>query len=112
VKLSVSNVREPIVKETAIALYRIVQEALRNTAKHAHAEEVRVTLTSARNVLRLTIADNGIGFVPKPAKGKAGMGLASMRERVRLLRGKHSVESIPGEGTLITVEVPLKRRNQ
>jgi signal transduction histidine kinase len=108
----VNNVREPIVKEIAIALYRIIQEALRNTAKHAHAKEARVTLTSARNILRLTIADDGIGFVPKPSKGKAGMGLASMRERVRLLRGKHSVESVPGEGTLITVEVPLKRRNQ
>ena len=112
VKLAVNNVREPIVKEIAIALYRIIQEALRNTAKHAHAKEARVTLTSARNILRLTIADDGIGFVPKPSKGKAGMGLASMRERVRLLRGKHSVESVPGEGTLITVEVPLKRRNQ
>ena len=112
VKLATSNVKEPIVKEIAIAVYRIIQEALRNTAKHAHAKDARVTLTEARNVLRLTIADNGAGFVPQPSKGRAGMGLASMRERVRLLRGKLSIESQPGEGTLITVEVPLKRRNQ
>jgi PAS domain S-box-containing protein len=110
VKLA-SNILEPIVKEVAIALYRIVQEALRNTAKHAHAKEARVTLTSTPDALRLTVADNGKGFDPKPVKGKAGMGLASMRERVRLLRGKFSVESLPGEGTLITVEIPLKRRN-
>jgi len=112
VRLATSNVREPVVKETAIAVYRIVQEALRNTAKHARAKEARVTLTEARNLLRLTVADNGVGFIPQPSKGRAGMGLASMRERVRLLRGKLSVESVPGEGTLITVEVPLKRRNQ
>jgi len=112
VKLATSNVKEPVVKETAIAVYRIIQEALRNTAKHARAKEARVTLTEARSVLRLTVADNGVGFVPQPSKGRAGMGLASMRERVRLLRGKLSVESAPGEGTLITVEVPLKRRNQ
>ena len=110
VKLATRDVPEPIAKETAIALYRIMQEALRNVAKHAQAKEARVTLSMAGDALRLTIADNGVGFDPKPPKGRAGMGLASMRERVRLLRGKFSVESLPGEGAIIAAEVPLKRR--
>ncbi|MBA4419385.1 MAG: hypothetical protein C0392_15995 [Syntrophus sp. (in: bacteria)] len=97
-------------KEVSVPLYRIVQEALRNVVKHAQTRKARVSLIGSTRVLRLYIEDEGIGFDPKFIKARKGLGIASMKERVRLLRGAISVESSSGRGTMVLVEVPLKRR--
>jgi methyl-accepting chemotaxis protein len=90
-----------------LALYRIVQEALRNILKHAAAESVEITLERDQTEVHLTIRDQGRGFDRRSAEWRAGVGLASMEERTRLLSGRFVVSSIPGEGTKIDVWLPL-----
>jgi len=89
-------------------LFRIAQEALTNCAKHARASAVNIELSFGNAQTRLAIADNGTGFDPE-AVGKAGhrpgLGLLTMRERVEFAGGKFSLESAPGKGTRIKVEI-------
>jgi len=93
--------------EVAGALYRIVQESLRNVAKHAGKASVKITLTGGSNQLVLSIRDTGIGFDTRSAKGKGGLGLISMQERARLVHGDFSLEALPRHGETITIRVPL-----
>ncbi|MBE9581275.1 MAG: PAS domain-containing protein [Proteobacteria bacterium] len=91
-----------------MALFRTVQEALTNAAKHAQASQVTVTMEQVAGGARLTIADNGDGFDPKvlDRPGKlSGWGLVSMRERAASVGGHLIVKSEPGKGTRIVVEV-------
>lgn len=100
--------------EAEVILFRIAQEALRNVAKHSKATATLLTVEFTRKKVRLSIIDNGIGFkVPKEVgnlaqKGK--LGVISMSERARLLNGSFSVNSKPGKGTVVTVELPLSSR--
>ncbi|WP_405817708.1 sensor histidine kinase [Streptomyces sp. NBC_01390] len=87
-------------------LLRVVQEALNNARRHAHAASVSVTLSYLDDVLAVDIQDDGNGFTPT-ARHYAGVGLISMRERVATLSGTFTVESAPGEGTTIAVTAPL-----
>ena len=95
-----------------IALYRILQEALSNAYRHAGVKRVRVVLSAADGHVRLEVADQGRGFSPPPLVGPEAtervehIGLRGMRERVALVGGTFSIESAPGAGTRITVEVP------
>ncbi len=91
---------------TKEVLYRVAQEALHNTVKHAQATRVTVHLRQEANWLRLEIRDNGRGFDPT-ADYAGHLGLVSMRERVERLGGHFGVDSTPGEGTWICVHVPL-----
>jgi two-component system NarL family sensor kinase len=90
---------------TALALYRIAQEALGNVAKHAKAKAVRVQLDRAGDKVRLTVSDDGVGFV-FDGNG-AGVGLVNMRERVQQLGGRLELTGEPGRGTTIRAEVPF-----
>jgi signal transduction histidine kinase len=97
---------ERLPAEVETALYRIVQEALTNVAKHSQAESVSLFLTrSARNV-SLLVEDDGRGYDESETRPDA-LGLVGMRERVALLGGTFSVESVRGRRTTIAVEVPL-----
>ena len=89
--------------EVATALYRIVQEALTNVAKHADAHTVSILLTRKNGRVTLVIEDDGRGF--DPARPADGFGLQGMRERVDLLGGALEVESRAGAGTTLAVEV-------
>jgi signal transduction histidine kinase len=91
--------------ETETALYRIVQEALTNIIKHAQAATVSVVLTRKGDRVVAVIEDDGRGFDPTDTRDER-LGLLGMRERITLVNGKLSVESRPGEGTTIAVEVP------
>jgi PAS domain S-box-containing protein len=93
--------------DVAICLYRIVQEGLRNIAKHAAAEHAEVRLERDEDSVVLSIRDFGVGFDPVSARRGAGMGLASMHERARLVDGDIVIRSEPGQGTAIEVRVPL-----
>ena len=92
----------------ASVLYRVTQEALRNVVRHAGATHATVLLELAGAAVRLEIRDDGRGFdVALAEERRPGMGLFSMRERVALVNGRLAVRSRPGEGTRITVTVPL-----
>jgi signal transduction histidine kinase len=93
--------------DIASTLYRIVQEALRNVAKHAGKTSVRIVLTGSANQVSLSIRDSGIGFDVHSAQDKGGLGLISMQERARLVHGDFTLETLPGRGATITVQVPL-----
>ena len=91
----------------ALCLFRIAQEALSNVFKHSQAKEAQVELSGAKNEIRLRIVDAGLGFDPVLQNGEAGLGLISMRERLRLVGGRFSVHSVPMHGTEVVAEVPL-----
>ena len=93
--------------EIALCLYRIVQEGLQNVIKHSGSATAKVELMSNENELCLIVSDQGRGFDSMVATDEGSLGLVSMRERVRLVRGQISVESRKGEGTRIKVQVPL-----
>jgi len=92
--------------EVSLCLFRVAQEALSNAARHAHASAVTVVLSSRSRGLRLAVSDNGSGFDPDGPRGRASLGLASMRERVRLLHGELDIKSTPGRGTTVVAWVP------
>jgi PAS domain S-box-containing protein len=97
-------------QEIASCLYRVAQECLRNVAKHAKATQVEVKLIGENGGLRLFLKDNGKGFkVEDTRKGKPGLGLIGMQERVRVVQGTCEVKSAPGQGTEITVWVPIPK---
>ena len=94
-----------------VALFRIIQEALANVAKHAHAGHVDVRLAQYEGRVTVTVRDDGTGFDVARALGRSGpvesVGLLGMQERVRLLGGHLEIGSEAGVGTLVRVEVPL-----
>jgi PAS domain S-box-containing protein len=94
-------------KETALCVYRVAQEALRNLAKHAAVHEAWVSLDTAGSELLFRVEDKGAGFDMDIVRSQPGLGLSSMMERVRLMQGKLSITSAPGRGTTIEVRVPL-----
>jgi len=91
----------------ALCLYRVLQEALRNSVRHSGCREIHVQLAGEKEQLRLLIADNGKGFDVESSMQTAGLGLVSMRERVRQVYGSIEFNSKPGAGTRIEVTVPL-----
>ncbi len=110
VKYSCRGLPESLPPETALCLYRVAQEGFSNIAKHSRAPRAAVTLAGAAGAMRLSITDSGIGFDANAVKGQGGLGIPSMEERVRLVNGSIQIESAPGKGTRITVQVPLLRR--
>ncbi|HLF00661.1 MAG TPA: ATP-binding protein, partial [Anaerolineales bacterium] len=101
-----SENRLPAAAETA--LFRIAQEALNNTGKHAHATHVDIVLEAVRSLTRLTIADDGAGFDPaalQPRSDVHGWGTIHMRERAEAVGGRLRIESSVGKGTRVVVEV-------
>jgi signal transduction histidine kinase len=90
----------------SLCVYRIAQEALHNVARHSQIREARVSVTCDAGQIALQIADSGVGFDPRDGRS-AGLGLASMRERVAVLKGQLAINAAPGAGTQITVHIPL-----
>jgi len=101
------DIQEEIPKDVSLCLYRIVEEALQNVLKHSGSDNAKVELSGHCNRIELCISDSGTGFTPESVRAEAGIGLISMRERLRLVGGHISVESGPSLGTQIHVRVPL-----
>jgi PAS domain S-box-containing protein len=99
-------------KGVQLAIYRIVQEALRNIQKHSGADEVNIDLRRTRSTVELAIQDNGAGFDRDHADWRPGLGLASMEERARLLGGVFRVQAKAGAGTRIEVVLPFGDWNE
>ncbi len=93
-------------ENVALALFRVAQEALRNTLRYSRAQTVQAELRCDHDVLTLRMCDDGVGFDPAASNG-GGLGLISMRERMRLVGGELSIRSSPGRGTRIEAHVPL-----
>ncbi len=102
--------------ELEINLFRLSQEALNNIVKHSEAKEFSIQLTIDEEYLRLIIEDDGVGFnlkqVEKEQISSKSMGLINMQERVLAFNGELIIESSPGEGTEIMVEIPLTEANE
>jgi PAS domain S-box-containing protein len=96
--------------DVALCVYRVAQESLRNIARHARCSRASVQLGRTERTLVLCVLDRGIGF-EVASRGKAGLGLESMRERARLIRARLLIRSKPGRGTKITLRVPLNRNS-
>lgn len=108
-KLKVGHLPKELPPDLALALFRITQEALNNTAKHSKATRISVDLSLKRGAFLLRVSDNGRGF---SAGGKSrpsgrGVGLLSMRERAESVGGSFEYTSAPGAGTTLTVRAPL-----
>ncbi|HLO29721.1 MAG TPA: two-component regulator propeller domain-containing protein [Anaerolineales bacterium] len=104
IQLSIHNERR-LSLEIEQALYRITQEALANVARHSHAQRVDVSLLYNGDSVQLSVSDDGCGF---DVSTKHGMGLRSIRERVSSIRGTVQIQSAPGQGTRLLVQVPAK----
>jgi signal transduction histidine kinase len=94
-----------------IGLYRFLQEALTNVARHTQAEMVQVQLQYDRRTISLTVADDGLGFDVSAAMSNSqhtgGIGLAGMKERIESVGGHLTITSEPGKGTLLVAWIPL-----
>jgi signal transduction histidine kinase len=106
VELHTDGSMDGLAETQTICLYRVIQEALTNCARHANATSVRIKLRVDRKTISLTIEDNGRGFDPV-ALPKRGLGLFGMQERVRELGGTMSIFGKTGKGTLVKITVPL-----
>jgi two-component system CheB/CheR fusion protein len=102
------DVPEAVPQEVALCLYRIAQEALANVARHSGAKTASVVLAGAAGRIHLAVSDNGVGFDADAAR--PGLGLVSMRERIRLVGGTLSIKTRPGDGSRIEVSIPLARQ--
>lgn len=94
-------------RDISLCMFRILQESLNNVVKHSGARSAEVTLIAYDEVLELRIVDSGRGFDPEVRK--SGLGLVSMKERLRLVGGKLTLRSAPDAGTEITAQVPLSK---
>jgi PAS domain S-box-containing protein len=94
-------------KDISICLFRVAQEALRNSVKHSGADRVRVELSGENGAIQLSVCDAGVGFDPATAINGPGIGLISMRERINLVKGTMAIHSKPSGGTEILCSVPV-----
>jgi len=101
------GVPESLPRDVASSVYHIFQESLRNVSKHSQAQEVFVTLEFVGDVLRLTVKDEGVGLAPERLQTGTSIGIVGMKERAHLVNGKLSVESRLGQGTEVSVAVPI-----
>ena len=106
-ELRVEGDKQPLPLPVEEALYRISQEALNNTIKHAHAQRVSIQLCFSEDTISLEITDDGIGFDPALARTQGGLGLRGMEERTQKIHGCLELESGPGQGTRLRARVDL-----
>jgi signal transduction histidine kinase len=97
-----------LMPEVSLCLFRIAQESLTNVARHAEASQVSLSLRPSSGEVRLEIRDDGVGFDAAEPPSRASLGLAGMKERVDLVRGRLQIQSTRGRGTTVTAWVPAK----
>jgi PAS domain S-box-containing protein len=102
-----SDIPSAIPNEISLCLFRVLQEALQNAVKHSTDKNFRVDVYGTKEGISLMVTDSGIGFNWQDAMNHRGLGLVSMRERLRLVNGELSIQSAPGRGTIVLARVPL-----
>src|SRR5438034_296397 len=111
-KFTAEGLQERLPEEIETAVYRIIQEALTNVARHAHAKREWVALTGEGDELRLEVRDDGVGLpADNGARRPSGIGLIGIRERVRALRGTVTLSSGPDGGACLRASLPLARES-
>ena len=111
VKLTAFRAVDAVDGAERTVLFRVAQEALTNVARHAHATVVKISISKIKNAIRMEICDNGRSFVVEKTLRKGNnkrLGLVGMRERVEMVGGSLTIESIRGTGTTVRAEVPFK----
>ncbi len=106
VRVAVSDEVGRLPAETEAAIYRVVQEALHNVAKHAHARNVNIHMVRERDCVRLLVEDDGVGMERRSSSRGKSFGLAGIKERVGMLGGELRLQSSKGKGTRVEVTVP------
>ena len=104
VEIQSAGVSDQLPDEYRICIYRLVQEALNNAARHSSAKNAKVTVEQTTDKILVSIADDGRGFDPQRVRG---LGILGMEERVRRLGGTFTIDSKPGSGTTLRAEFPV-----
>jgi PAS domain S-box-containing protein len=102
------NVSERLPQDVSLCLFRVLQEALRNAAKHSGSRQIHVSLRRGAREIELAVVDAGVGFDHRSARGR-GLGLTSMTERLKLVDGEFLIDSKPGGGTTVRARIPFDR---
>jgi PAS domain S-box-containing protein len=104
------DIPQGLPNEISLCLFRVLQESLQNATKYSGSQDFDVSLIGQANEIHLTVRDWGTGFDNEAALKGQGLGLTSMKERMKLVNGELSIESQPGRGTTVHARVPLKAR--
>ncbi len=105
----VGELPKTVDKDIALSVFRVAQEALRNIVKHSRATRAELDLSADEGEIRLWVTDNGVGFDPDTPHSNQGIGLMSMKERLRLLGGDLTITSEPSHGTRLEARCPVER---
>jgi PAS domain S-box-containing protein len=103
------DVPESVGEDVALCLYRVAQESLQNVVRHSGARSATLLLRGESEGLRLEVTDSGVGFEPGDVRQRRGLGIVSMRERLRAVGGVLWIRSTPGKGTVVDALVPLPK---
>ena len=93
-----------------LALFRITQEIINNTLKHAQAKNFQIDLIGTKKEITLNTIDNGIGFKTEKYEQRKGIGLTNLVNKIKFLNGTFSIQSYPKEGTSIAITIPIKKK--
>jgi len=107
IEFHATGVPEDLSNEISLCLFRVLQEALHNALKYSGVDQFKVSLTRVSNAIEMSIHDSGTGFDPQTAGNGHGLGLTSMKERLRLVSGELAIDSNPGHGTTVVARVPM-----
>jgi PAS domain S-box-containing protein len=108
IAFSSENVSRSLPEEISLCLFRVLQEALQNASKHSGSKRYQISLTSRGDAVELTVSDSGRGFNPEEALKSSGIGLTSMRERIKIVHGELRIDSQNEQGTIIRARVPMR----
>ena len=109
VSLQTSGLEDRLEEQTETLIYRVLQEAVNNVIKHAHASRLDIQLIKDADGISLTVEDNGKGFDIEHINHKPGIGLKNMVDRIELLKGTVDFDSAPGKGTLLVIHIPASQ---
>jgi signal transduction histidine kinase len=101
------NIPKHLPWEIALCFYRVLQESLQNALKHSGSKQFQVWLKGTPSEIELTVSDSGVGFDPEEALRGHGLGLTSMKERMKLVQGELFIDTQPGCGAVVRATVPL-----
>ena len=107
IQVHTDQISRKLPPEIALCLFRVLQEGLQNAVKHSASRHFEVCLNGAPDEVKLTVRDSGVGFDPEQAITGSGLGLTSMKERLKLVHGQLFIDAQPGRGTVIRATVPL-----